>query len=403
MSDILKKAKEKERMAGEEKGRKDKGKERQEKSLPIEPKPVRQEAPPEPVRPVKEVVTPEVKAHEAEKPEAERQPEIKEQEKEKAKNSGVRISPVVMKGAKIASSEESLRLYEESISLMREILKEDIDCKSIDIKRITAWIEKIVNQLSLGDEKILRLALINDSVDRNYLLCHSINVCIFAIKVGLGLGYNKSKLMELGISALLHDMGMIKFRHLSDLPRKFTAKEQNEIKDHPIVGSELLEKIKNLNKIVVHVAYQQHERVDGSGYPRGLRGGSIKEYAKIVGIVDVFEAMIHQRLYRDEFLPVDATRKIIANKNSFEHKLAKILIESIGIFPVGSFVELNTKEIGRVIKLNCNISVRPVVEILFGADGEKPKERRILDLTTQPTICIKKALKKNEFKTSPSR
>lgn len=389
MLDILKRAKERERKAKEE---------RQKKPF-IESD--QQEAPPapEPVKPVKEVVPPEVKADEIEKPKIEQQPEAREEREEGLKTSEVRVSPVVMKGTKVASSKESLELYEVLMFLMKEILKENTNPESIDVKQITAQIEKIVAQLSLDNEKLLELALIKNSKDESYLLCHSINVCIFAIVIGLGLGYEKSKLIELGISALLHDIGMVNYLHLSNQPRKLTTREYNEIKNHPIKGSEILQKVDNLVKIASYVAHQQHERIDGSGYPRGLRRESIHEYSKIVGIVDVFEAMVHQRLYRNEFLPLEAAREILTNKNKFEHKLIKILIERIGIFPIGSYVELNTKEIGQVVKLNHAVSLRPVVKIIFGADGEAPKEAKTLDLTTQPTICIKKGLRKSELGT----
>lgn len=386
MSDILKKAKEKEREAKEE---------RQKKPF-IEPD--QQEAAPEPVKPVKEVVTPEVKADdEVEKPKIEQQPEVREQKEEEAKPSEVRISPVVMKGTKVVSSEESLKLYEALMSLMKEILKEDINHESIDVKQITALIEKIIEQLSLNNEKLLELALIKDSKDVNYIFCHSINVCIYSIAIGLGLGYEKSKLTELGISALLHDAGMSCYLPVVNRSTKLTTREYNEIKNHSINGSAFLEKIKNLNRIASYVAHQHHERIDSSGYPRGLKGESINEYAKIVGIVDVFEAMLHQRLYRNEFLPLEALREILANKNSFQYRLIKILIEKIGIFPIGSLVELNTKEIAQVVKLNYAVPLRPVVKIISGVDGEEPKETKTLDLTTQPTICIKKGLRKSEL------
>jgi len=383
MSDILKKAKEREKKA------------RDEKSSPIEP--AHQEMSPEPVKLAEEVMAPEVETHKVEKSEVEQQPEIKEQEKEKAESSEVRISSVVMKGAKIVSNEESLKLYEESVSLMRKILKENVNYEAIDAEQIKELVEKIINQLDLGNERILRLALVRDSKDENYLFCHSANVCIFAIEIGLGLNYEKSELTELGISALFHDIGMVDYLHLSDLPRKFITEEHDEIKNHPIRGSEFLEKIKNLGEITIRVAHQQHERIDGSGYPKGLKGEQIHEYAKIVGIVDTFEAMVHRRPYRDKFLAQEVAREILINKSSFERKLMKILIERIGVFPTGSYVELNTREIAEVIKLNHAFSLRPVVEIIYGANSKKLKETKILDLTTQPNIYIRKAVKENEL------
>ena len=336
-------------------------------------------------------------------------PKADEQTKEKAEISDVRISPIVKKEGKITSIEETMELYEETILLIREILKENIDYDLIDAKRITAQIEKIVNQLSLGNEEMLRLGLIKNSLDENYLFCHLINVCIFSIEVGLGVGYERPKLVELGISALLHDIGMPQFLHLSNQPRKLTAEEHGEIKNHTKNGSDILEKIKNLNKTISYVAYHQHERLDGTGYPESLKEESINEYAKIVGLVDTYEAMTHQRRHRNEFSPLETIQEILKDKKSFEYKLIKVLIERIGPFPVGSLVELNTEEIGQVIKLNHKVPLRPVVEVKVRGDRrkhkpdrrdcepntKKPKKTRVLDLTAHPTVHIKKTIRKD--------
>ena len=381
ISDIFKKAKE----------RKDKEKIR-EKSPP---EPARKNTPPKPVKPepVEEVVSPETKAYE------EKKTRVEDQKKEKPEISGVRISSLMMKGTKVASGKETLGLYEETISLMREILKEDVDYESVDIKRITAQVEKIIDQLILGNEKMLMLAFIKDSRNKNYLFCHSVNVCIFSIEVGLGLGYEKSRLMDLGISALLYDIGMVNYMHLAERAKELTKKEYNQVQNHTVKGSEILEKIKGLAKVALYVAHQQHERIDGSGYPRGLKKESINVYARIVGLVDVYEAMTHIRTYRNEFLPSEVIQEILNNKKGFENKLIKILIERVGIYPVGSLVELNTKEKAQVIKLNSEVPLRPLVKIICETNGEEAKETKIIDLKTLPTIYIKKGLSKETLET----
>lgn len=369
MSDILKKAREKEKKT------KDKRKEK-----PLS-EPIQQETPPQPV---KEKLIP--------KPYGAKKPGIEKQKEEKTKISEFKISPAIIKRTKIASDEETLKLYEETLVLMRELLKENINYESINSEEIVTQIKKIIDQLSLKNEKMLMLGFTKDSKRENYLLCHSINVCIYSVEIGLGLNYDKSRLMELGISALLHDIGMVKYSHLSNQPRKLSAKEYNEIKNHPREGMEILKKIRNLPSVAIHVTYQYHERIDGSGYPKGLKGKSINEYAKIVGLADTYEALLHPRPYRNGFISSEAIQEILANKDAFEYKLIKILFEKIGVFPMGSLVELNTKEIGQVIKLNHEIPLRPVIKITYEADGKESKETRILDLTAHPTISVKHTL-----------
>ncbi|MCK4784160.1 MAG: HD domain-containing protein, partial [Desulfobacteraceae bacterium] len=277
----------------------------------------------------------------------------------------------------------------------------NITPESIDAKRITIQAETIIEQLRLGNEKLPELALTQESKDENYLYCHSVNVCIYSIVMGLGLGYDKLKLTELGISALLHDIGMTEYLHLANHSRKLTSGEFKEIKKHPLKGTEILESVKNLKKAALYAVHQGHERENGTGYPRGLKKDSINEYAGIISIVDTFEAMTHPRAHRNEFLPIEALQKILNDKKAFKRKLIKMLIERIGIFPIGSFVELNTREVCRVIKLNHEVPLRPVVKIIYDAAGEEPEQAKIIDLTAQPNVFIKKGVRKNELNASP--
>lgn len=400
MSDILKKATEKEKEA----------KEKKEKKI-IQPKPQKPSSsakpptlPSKPIKFAKKGMKAEDKAPEAKKlgePVAEQKPEVELPPPEKVEAPKVRISPVVMKRAKAAQSDESIKLYERSISLMREILKKNINPESIDAKHVTVQTETIIEQLGLGNEKLLELALTREPEDENYLYCHSVNVCIYSIAIGLGLGYDKLKLTELGISALVHDIGMTEYLHLTNQSRKLTAGELKEIKKHPLRGTEILENVKNLKKVALYAVHQQHERENGTGYPRRLKKGSISEYAGIISIVDTFEAMMHPRAHRNEFLPIEALQKILKDKKAFKRKLIKILIERIGIFPIGSFVELSTKWIGQVIKLNREVPLRPVIKIIYEADGERPEETKIVDLITQPNVHIRKGIRKKELITLP--
>lgn len=307
-----------------------------------------------------------------------------------------RISSVIMKETKIVSIEESLKLYDEIICLMGELFKEDIDYNSMETKTITEQVGKMVDQLSLDNKTLLMLALIKDSIEPNYLLYHSVNTSIYAIEVGLGLGYERTDLMDLGISAVFHDIGMVKYLHLVNQPRSLTPKEYSEVKNHTISGAQILKEINGLSQAASDVAYQHHERIDGSGYPSGIKTESINKCAKIMGLVDVYDAMVHKRPYRDSNLPQEVVKEILNNKNAFEYELIKILIERLGVFPLGSLVELNTGEIARVVKLNHNITLRPMVEIIYDTDGKVPKENKMLDLTSQPTIYIKGSVRKTD-------
>ena len=314
--------------------------------------------------------------------------------------SEVRISPMVMKEAKVVSSEEGLSLYEGAVSLMRRILVKNTNYQLIDTKPIIRQAEIIVNQLSLCNEELLMLFFNKDCKDGNYLPYHSVNVCILCIEVGLGLGFTKRQLIELGVCALVHDIGMAEYPHLSKQPRRLNSQEYRGVQNHPTQGLEILKKIEGLNEKILYAVYQHHERLDGSGYPEGLKGESISEYARIIGLADAYEAMVHHRTYRYKLLPLEAIREIIGRRAAFEHGLIKALIERVGVFPIGSLVELNTKELAVVIKLNYAAPLRPVamVRILRGDDHCEPAETKVLDLTNHSNIYIKKAIMREKTK-----
>lgn len=310
---------------------------------------------------------------------------------ETQKKQEIKISTAVINETRKASKDECLRIYEEALTCAQGIFKDDIDYNLIDIKKITSQMEKLVIQLGLDNENILMLALTEDSLKTNYLFCHSVNTCIYGVQIGIGMGFSRNDLIDLGISALFHDAGMMRYIKTASQPRQLTNEEYKEIQNHTLIGLELMQGMKGLPDSATHSASEHHERIDGSGYPNGLKGKSINEYAKIIGLVDVFTAITHDRPYRKKKSPLDAIKEILNVKDVFEYDLIRLLIKRIGIYPVGSFVQLNTNEIAQVTKLNYEVPLRPVVNILSDERDKAIKEPKILDLSTQPAIFIKSA------------
>lgn len=227
-----------------------------------------------------------------------------------------------------------------------------------------------------------------------WFVSHSVNVGIFAVKIGLGLKYDKEKLHNLALAALLHDVGMVKiptkilFKH-----GKLSPGEFDQIRQHPKYGYELLKHLEKDYPYVVKAAYQEQEREDGSGYPQGLKSENICEFAKVIGIADVFEALVHGRAYRDGFITYHAIQKIIENKSKqFNVKIIRGLVNSVSMFPVGSYVKLSSDEIARVITVNRLRPVRPVVEVIEDADGRKLKTPLRINLEEEPLLYITKPM-----------
>jgi HD-GYP domain-containing protein (c-di-GMP phosphodiesterase class II) len=162
------------------------------------------------------------------------------------------------------------------------------------------------------------------------------------------------------------------------------------IKKHPQFGYEIvLNSLGEKYKWLAEVVSQEQEREGGQGYPRGLLGNEIHEYAKVIGIVDVYEALSHPRPQRKRFLPYEATKVIVnSSKNMFPQKLIRALLTKLSCFPTGSYVVLNSKAIGRVVETNEAYPLRPVIEMLYDSMGKKLTEKKVVKLQDTPLLYI---------------
>jgi len=315
---------------------------------------------------------------------------------EVASSSSKEPSQIMKDGLKIVNKEETQRFYWQLVDLIKKILLKGQNNEPIEGKKIKEVIEKLVDQLTLGNSELI--ALIKNSTPDNYLYSHSVNVCILSVVLGLGLNYERKGLVELGAAAILHDIGMVRVCDISDKPSKLTDEEYKKIKEHPIFGVEMLGLSKDIGQAAIYVAREHHEWINGSGYPKGLKGEQINEYAKIVSTVDVYEALTHPRAHREGLLPTDAIRDILRNQVHFDPHFLKVLIEEVSIYPIGSWVELTSGEIAKVLKINKAYPLRPVVDIALDPEGQKVAEPKTVDLTKIPNLNIKKPIRENELK-----
>lgn len=289
----------------------------------------------------------------------------------------------------------SQNLYLTGIQLIKEVLTNAGDLKPINLVQTRHWIGEIVDSLISEDVELLRLFY--EYASENYLYSHMVNTAIMSGEVGLGLGYDKSQLNELGLASFLHDIGMIKVGSLGMQARRLSEGEYNEIKNHPLYGADILSKIKDISDPVIYAAKEEHERMNGTGYPSGRKDGEISEYARIIAIVDVYEALTHNRPYRKSIPPYEAIKELIANNPLFDAIILKTLINKVGIYPISSWVELNSNEIGKVMMNNNEFPLRPAVHILFDARGENFKNPHVINLAKQFNLFIKKSLTDDEL------
>ena len=221
-------------------------------------------------------------------------------------------------------------------------------------------------------------------------IVHNIEVTFASLKLGKGRGYDTKKLLKLGLAAFFQNLGMCEIpQEILKKKGKLNGKEVKMVRSHPEVCARMLSQLGERYKWLQEIVLQVHERSDGSGYPRGLRGPEISEMASIIGLCDTFLAMIKKRPYRDKIMRPDAVRFIIREaKGQFPPGILKVFLNQISLFPINTYVRLNNKSIGRVVSTDRNQPLRPTVELLYDGQGRRLKEKEIVKLSEHPLLHI---------------
>lgn len=222
----------------------------------------------------------------------------------------------------------------------------------------------------------------------NYIFTHSFNVTLYSLAIGMELGLSQKDLETLGLGAVLHDVGKMKIpTEVLFKPGKLSEEEFEQIKKHPQDGFDILRNVQTISLIVAHCAYQHHERLNGSGYPRRIKGEEIHFFAKILAVADVFDAVTSDRVYRGAMLPHNGLEILFAGAGTlFDKEIVKAFRRAVAIYPVGLTVELSDGRKGVVAKQNSHVSDRPIIRILE-EDGQEVNPYD-LDLMIELSIVI---------------
>lgn len=280
--------------------------------------------------------------------------------------------------------------FERMWATLNDFLVQLMDNKRPSPSIVISMSEEIINSLVQNDALVKILYIEKNTND---ITSNLIDVAIVSTKIGLRLDYSDSQMKELVTCALMHDIGMLRVAGEIVLKKeKLEETELEEIRRHPLYSYEML-KNNGFSPVVSEIAYQEQEREDGSGYPRGLKGESIHEYAKIIGLSAIYTAMLQPRPQRERKFPFQIIKEIIdKNKKQFPLHLIRILIDELSVFPVGLYVKLNTGDIGRVVRTNRLAPMRPVIEIVRDSHHREPQEHREYDLMKEHILAIKDTL-----------
>lgn len=262
-----------------------------------------------------------------------------------------------------------------------------LDLNTSELKNV---VEDITEQLVLNEDVLLNLVSLKST--SNYTYEHSVNVSVICIALGKILGYSKNELFKLGMGGMLHDVGKTLIpEEILNKPDRLTDHEYQIIKKHPELGFNYLQKIDSISPLSRIVVYSHHERVDGSGYPRGLKGDEIHEFARVAAIADVFDALTSDRVYRDKWPTYKAAEYIMNNTEKlFDYQLVKKFLPQVSFYPNGAEVILSSGFRAIVRAQNKGFPTRPVLRLIEDDEGnELDKE---LDLLKHMNIVITKVI-----------
>ncbi|MEE8462831.1 MAG: HD domain-containing phosphohydrolase [Acidobacteriota bacterium] len=287
---------------------------------------------------------------------------------------------------------ETSSLYTIATAYVLESIRRVEQKKSPDIDKGKELVQRLSD--SIGQSSAL-LLLATDRRQDFAVSTHCVNLSILSLRLSQTLGYLLQKQIEVGLAALLHEIGVAKLpeRMLQD-----PGKMRPEARQRPVYGAKILEELCPEYGWLAKTVGQVYERENGSGFPQGLKGEDICEEAKILGIMDVFEACIHDRPHRKAltgYQLLDAFTR--GETESFAAHLVKALIEGFSVYTYNEYVVLNTDEMGRVVEVNSGNLCRPLVRILYDKERKTVAQPLEIDLAETPSLFITKAVTYDEL------
>jgi len=281
----------------------------------------------------------------------------------------------IIEGKQVDVRKVIKKVYFNAVSYTRGVMTKIQTGEKVNIKKAKRIVESMVDHLLEEENLLLGMTAIKEYDEYTYH--HSVNVSILSIALGQRLGLSKKALTELGLVALFHDIGKI------DIPNEvlnkitnFTEDEWTLIKKHPIWGVKAILKVRGMDDAAIRssiVAFEHHMNYDISGYPKVRRYSELDFFSKIVSFADQYDAMTSSRVYSRIPLSPDKALSIMMERagSQLDPLLFKFFINMVGVFPIGTLVMLDTKELGLVYESNVVFADRPRVLIIIDQKGEK--------------------------------
>src|SRR4051812_37669212 len=281
------------------------------------------------------------------------------------------------------------RLYSEAVSVAESVWESASTENQPDATAARTMIDGLAQAVSQNRTALLALTTLKNY--DNYTFTHMVNVSILTMGQARALGIDGPLLREFGLAALMHDIGKVRTPlEILNKPDQLTDDEFTVMKRHVVDGAEILRSTPDIPALAPVVAFEHHLRMDGSGYPNGVKRPLLNLGTMLCGIADVYDAMRSQRTYQQSF-PTDRILEVLKRNDGqqFDQHLVRRFVQLLGIYPVGNFVRLNTGEVAVVRQIHAPDPYRPQVRVVYDKDGariEAPYDISLFDVQPESGV-----------------
>lgn len=275
------------------------------------------------------------------------------------------------------------KVMKQATQVVTSIMEDVRLGKQIELERVNPVVEDMVTSLFSNDGALLGLTRIR-RLDK-YTFEHSVSVAVLLVAFGKHLGMGKEELIQLGLGGLLQDVGKIKIpAQILNKPGKLTNAEFSIMRKHVVFSRDILKETPGASEVSISIAAEHHERFDGSGYPEGKSGDDISLFGQMAAIVDVYDALGADRVYKKAMSPHNALKKLVEwRQTHLSPELVYNFIHCVGLYPIGTLVQLSDGHMAVVLEQSEQGPLVPRVRVMFDAIKRRFLTPKDLDLSDQ--------------------